>query len=305
MRSNQPMLAVLALSALAACSTDSIPTEAVRKAPVTANAEVSAGESGDLVSLGRAANARLAAAGAAYRLEYAETLGGNAEGALVLFSDRGNKQLEADWIPGDEGRGGVNYISYIVDQTDVAIDGLTTAQVTGAIDRAMTTWDNVKCSTIPIARVDPIDGVNLGVATGSPYVLADITHAGWLPAGILPTQVIGVTLTAVWVDEDGNPTDLDHNGKEDVAFREIYYNDLYRWNVNGAANAVDVESVALHESGHGLSQAHFGMAFLKKNGDLQFAPRAVMNAAYAGVQRTLLGTDNGGHCSIWANWPNR
>ena len=34
------------------------------------------------------------------------------------------------------------------------------------------------------------------------------------------------------------------------------------------------------------------------------APEAVMNAAYTGPQRELLGTDNGGHCSIWGNWPN-
>jgi len=30
----------------------------------------------------------------------------------------------------------------------------------------------------------------------------------------------------------------------------------------------------------------------------------VMNAAYTGVQQSPAGTDNGGHCSIWASWPN-
>jgi hypothetical protein len=29
-----------------------------------------------------------------------------------------------------------------------------------------------------------------------------------------------------------------------------------------------------------------------------------MNAAYSGVQRSLTGADKGGHCSIWASWPN-
>jgi hypothetical protein len=58
------------------------------------------------------------------------------------------------------------------------------------------------------------------------------------------------------------------------------------------------------EFGHGLSQAHFGKVWLKNDGSLKASPRAVMNALYAAPLRTLQGTDNGGHCSNWANWPN-
>lgn len=68
------------------------------------------------------------------------------------------------------------------------------------------------------------------------------------------------------------------------------------------ATFLDVETVALHEAGHGLSQAHFGSVFLKNDGTLKAAPRAITNALYAGVLRTLEGTDNGGHCSNWANF---
>jgi hypothetical protein len=87
-----------------------------------------------------------------------------------------------------------------------------------------------------------------------------------------------------------------------VAWREIYYNDAFLWR-DGAT--YDVETIALHEAGHGLSQAHFGKAFADAGkGKLHFAPRAVMNAAYSGVQTEIDGTDKGGHCSIWGNWPN-
>jgi hypothetical protein len=106
----------------------------------------------------------------------------------------------------------------------------------------------------------------------------------------------------IFIDGAGAPTDIDNNGKLDVAFREILYNDAFTWNVNGN---IDIETVALHESGHGLSQGHFGKAFrTESNGKIHFAPLAVMNAAYSGVQQGLAGTDNGGHCSIWGSWPN-
>ena len=51
----------------------------------------------------------------------------------------------------------------------------------------------------------------------------------------------------------------------------LYWNDR---------STYDIETVALHEAGHGLSQGHFGKAFRTvKNGKLHFSPRAVMNAA--------------------------
>jgi hypothetical protein len=57
--------------------------------------------------------------------------------------------------------------------------------------------------------------------------------------------------------------------------------------------------------GHGFGQAHFGAAFQTgANDKLHFAPRAVMNAAYSGVQQSLTGTDRGGFCSMYGSWPN-
>ena len=258
-------------------------------------------------------NANLAASSANYRVEVVEylTLADAGEvGQTVFFKDRSNNQLAARFVPGDPRRGGRTNITYLVDQTEGANDGLTVAQTTAAIDRAVTTWNNVQCSNIPITKLPDIPGADLGLAEalllgqiGGQFALADITHAGWIRGGILPNGVIAGTFGMFFVDPaTGQPTDINNDGKPDVAFREILYNDFHTWGIN---RDVDVESIALHEFGHGLSQSHFGMAFVTgSNGKIHFAPQAVMNAAYSGIQHNITGTDNAGHCSIWESWPN-
>jgi hypothetical protein len=256
-------------------------------------------------------NTRLEANGQAFRVDYAEytTPGDSGEaGQIVFFNNRASRQLTAHFVPGDPRRGGGTNISYIVDQAEGAIDGLTVAQTTAAIDRAMASWDNVSCSDIPITKTPDIPALDIGIAEflnglgGSPLVFADIQHAGWLPGGILGNSVIAVTFTFIFVDGGGAPTDVDGNGLADTAFREILYNNFFTWAINGN---IDVETVALHEAGHGLSQGHDGALFqTTSNGKFHFSPRSVMNAGYTGVQQSLKTTDNGGHCSIWASWPN-
>jgi len=264
-----------------------------------------------IMSLMVAVNAQLAASNSIFQVDRADYLtpdDSGEEGQTVFFNNR-TKQLGIHFVPGDPRRGGRTNITYIVDQAEGAIDGLTVAQTTAAIDRAMATWNDVTCATIPITKRPDIPGLDIGLIEsllgqrGGPFFLADITHAGWLPAGVLPPNVIGVTFTFIFIDpQTGDPSDIDNNGKLDAAFREILYNDRFTWKINGN---VDVQTVALHESGHGLSQDHFGKGFLTdSNGKFHFAPRAVMNAAYTGVQQSLTGTDDAGHCSIWASWPN-
>jgi hypothetical protein len=261
-----------------------------------------------LMGLMSAVNAQLEAAGSHLLVSHVEylTMGDSAEvGQTVFFNDR-VKQLGAHFVPGDPRRAGRTNITYRVDQAEGAIDGLTVAQSTAAIDRAMATWQNVNCSTIPITRLPNLVG-DIGLIEflnglgGAPIIAGDIVHAGWLPAGVLGNNVLAATFTFIFV-QGGVPTDIDNNGKIDVALREILYNDRFIWRIN---SDIDIESIALHEAGHGLSQGHFGKAFgTNANGKIHFAPRAVMNAAYSGVQQDINGTDNGGHCSIWGSWPN-
>jgi len=270
-----------------------------------------------ILAFGDGLNAQLEAQGESMRLGLVEyiTSGDSEEmGRTVFFSAVGNKQLGHHWVPSDPRRNGSNDIWWWNDLVDGATtSGLTSAQTAAAIRAAMTTWDNVTCSTIPLTDIGDFN-VDLGFVQflqgfgGLDGFLFDITHGGFLPGPFWDTIapggsgfILGATFTFIWTD--GPPTDIDNNGKLDTAFREIYYNDAFPWFTDGTA--FDVETVALHEVGHGLSQGHFGKAFRTlKNGKLHFAPRALMNAAYSGVQRDVGATDNGGHCSIWAQWPN-
>lgn len=247
------------------------------------------------------------------KIEWLTAADGDEVGRTVFFNDRGNKQLDFDWVAFDPRRTwnpSSAEISYVVDLSDGATDdGLTALDTEAAIDRAMTTWDvTTNCSDLPIFKVadpgfdvDLIDGFLGFGGFGTP--VADISHAGWVPPGIFGPNVLGVTFTLIFVDGAGNPTDIDGNGLIDVAIREIFYNDAFFWAVDGGN--IDVETVALHEAGHGLSQAHFGKLFrTDANGKFHFAPRSVMNAGYTGPNRDLDSTDLAGHCSIWGGWPS-
>jgi hypothetical protein len=243
--------------------------------------------------------------------EYLAADGTGEIGRTIYFTNVGNKQLTADFVPGlslDE----TDDISYYIDETRPS-DELAVAASSAAISRAMNTWDNVTCSELGMTQVPSDNSIATGYIAGllgyggSFDYVADLVHAGWAPASffnmIAPqgsTYILGVTFTIIFTDDDGNPTDVDNNGKADVAWREIYYNDAFPWAVGAH---YDVETIALHEAGHGLSQAHFGKAFLDGGQEkLHFSPRAVMNAAYSGIQTQIGMTDNAGHCSNWSSW---
>jgi hypothetical protein len=211
-----------------------------------------------------------------------------AMGGEVFFSDRGNKRLPLQWVPGDPRRHGRTDLGYAVGHPAYAPApaGIDAGSVEAAIDRAMATWADQRCSQ------------GLAITKGSLQQWldfeSDILHAGFEP---MDPGVIGVTFGFAF------PDDLDGDGAADFAFAYILYNSIYVWGIDGA---VDVESIALHEGGHGLAQGHFGAAFgTLANGKVHFAPRAVMNAAYTGVQQSLTGTDRAGHCGMYGSWPNR
>jgi hypothetical protein len=243
--------------------------------------------------------------------EYLTTGESGQVGRTIYFTNVGNKQLDADFVPGAS-LDNTDNVSFYVDHNRPSAD-LTVTQTTNAIVRAMQTWDGITCSDLGLYQVPSDSAISSGFISallgfgGSYEYVADVVHAGWLPAQffniIAPqgsTYILGVTFTIIYTDDQGNPTDMDNNGKADVAWREIFYNDAFTWKIG---NHYDVETIALHESGHGLSQAHFGQAFADGgNGKLHFAPRAVMNAAYSGIQTTIKHTDNAGHCSNWASW---
>lgn len=266
-----------------------------------------------------AINDALSSKGANYRVAMAELItaaGSNEAGQTVIAKNVGNKQLPADFVPGDVRRtwssNGGNEITYAIDQTADAVPpmgGLSAAATTAAIEAGTNTWRDVRCSDLGLSRNNDF-GIDLGYIAalfglgGSLFVAGDVMNTGFTDIDFFG-GVLGATFTFIWIDGSGNPTDIDNNGRDDVAFREIYYDPSWEWADTGnSADGIDLESVAVHEIGHGLSQAHFGTVAIKKKGYLKASPRAVMNALYTGTYRDLVGTDNGGHCSLWADWPN-
>ncbi|MDH4271045.1 MAG: hypothetical protein OEW18_03610 [Candidatus Aminicenantes bacterium] len=262
-------------------------------------------------------NGQLQARGASVRLEVAEFITySHQAGQTVYYNDR-THQLGAHWVPNDPRRYGVANIYWLSDQTEGTANGLTLGATQSAVDSAMNTWNTQNCAAIPLLQL-PDYGYDWGYVQyltgfgGIPGWYADVTQAGWLPGAFFEyiggpggsDYILGVTYTFVWVS-GGQPTDIDNNKKLDVAFREIYYNNKFPWGI-GTSWPIDVETIVLHETGHGLSLGHFGKLFVTDaNGRWHFAPLAVMNAGYTQIQHDLKGTDLASFCSIWARWPLR
>jgi methylmalonyl-CoA mutase cobalamin-binding subunit len=248
------------------------------------------------------------------------------QGATTLYANDRTHTLSEAFVPRDPRRDGRANITYIVDQSnELAVSRsatnpqfiLTKTQLEPEIDASMLRWQNQpSCGAPEVTKVaytgadpDLIDGIVLNDPSriGTPF--ADITQAGWLSRpffdALAPNGssfILGVTFSFVFVDANNVPTDIDHDGRQDVAFREIYYNQRFFWTTDPTfTGGVDVQSVATHESGHAYGLGHFGKVFVDNKGVIQYAPRAVMNAVYASSYRDLAGSDNSSFCQLWAN----
>ncbi len=246
------------------------------------------------------------------QLEKMEYYSADGAGQTVFFSDRGNKQLDSDYVPNDPRNENGEVVPYLIDGTELmTASGLDTEP---ALLTVRETWENVTCSKgldIPYLGKTPFDVGYVQFLFGfggiEGFFLGTIVQAGVLPPSFFDVVapggssfILGVTYTFTYLD------DINGDGVGDVAIKEVYYNDAFDWQDRVATGAgTDFETVALHETGHALSQAHFGkVSRTDKNGKIHFSPRAVMNAGYSGVNRVIAKTDRAGHCSNWGNWPN-
>lgn len=264
----------------------------------------------------RARGLRLQVARAEYVL--APTARSPASGQVIFANDR-EKRLSSRWVPGDERRlaDGDRLTWLNVDPFMAANTAVGPLEVTPSVEAAFGTWDEQQCSSLDIVErqwggtTNPSILLDLG---GLPVNLfeADISVIGFLPGEVFDSalgpgsseNVLGVTFTIVFTDGAGNPTDIDRDGMEDTALKEMWFNNDFTWTTSGLGADIDVETVVLHESGHAVELGHFGRIFgTLGNLTLHVAPRAVMNAVILGTLRSPLGTDNAAFCGKWASWP--
>lgn len=265
-------------------------------------------------------NEALAASEKNIRLSHAETVtlgdGGATEAGQTIYANDRQKRLSSQWVPGDERRNtDGNNLTYTVWEPFAPANFGTSEQLDGtpAIDASFDTWNNVKKNTKLniVKRPNTLDNPS-AILGGNPFQ-ADISEVGFMPALYFElfvgpgssSNVLGVTFTFVFIDENEDPTDINNDGYADTALKEVWYNDAFLWTDYGnTGEAVDIETVALHENGHALGFGHFGkISVTDSNNKLHVSPRAVMNAIILGTQRDLLGTDEASYNSIYGNWP--
>lgn len=257
--------------------------------------------------------------------EYITDPASDEAGGVVWFQkDLGNAQLSQDYVyqdPRSTWNDPEAGLTYGVKEGNQSSDANLTNQI-GWMHDSIKTWDNQACADLTLSENDVSDdtpGVVENFFNGGGIIPglieANLTQVGFLSPADFPyfaanPNVLGVAFTLFWNDENGNLTDIDNNGKIDVAFRELYYNDQYEWADNGVegpqpdgTRIFDFPTVAIHEAGHGVSMAHFGNIGVKDN-SLFVSPRSIMNAIYGGLLREPVGRDNGSFCSNWAQWPN-
>ena len=223
-------------------------------------------------------------------------------------------------MPGDPRRDAQGAdVTYLVDRSDGrTASGLSSTQTEAAIDHAFTTWNaDAALKKLSIVKrtdsgqdPDIFDSFFGFGREGNPF-LADIVNAGWYPRAFFEAVggpgggrgILAFSVSFIFVDDAGNPTDINGDNYLDTALNEVYYNDTFGdrkddrvnnpWAINLPLPAIDVETVALHENGHSLGLGHFGPP-----------PDAVMNPVYAGIRHLPLSPDDAGMSAVWGSWPN-
>lgn len=161
-------------------------------------------------------------------------------------------------------------------------------------------------------NIESVDDFYLGGETQRFRPVAEITVGGFLPASLFRQiftfgdNILGVAYQFSFIDPiTRQHTDIDHNGKLDTAWTEIYFNDRHYWGDVTAPGidpnqVIDLQTVASHEAGHAFGLGHFGRTF-ETHGVFNVAGYNIMSQFYV-PNRSLTGTPTATFCGIYGSW---
>lgn len=211
-----------------------------------------------------------------------------------------NFQQEFRWVAGDPRRGSSGPgLTYLLDGSwgERTASGIDRPAVEAAARRAAGTWAGEPClagvSLAEVAHdgtsdVTVFDFLVSGGGFGDPFA-ADVVVAGF-PEGMAEffgPDTLAFSVTFVFVDGTGEPTDVDGDRHLDTALNEIYLNPAHDWSLGADGSFFDLETAALHELGHALGLGHFSPP-----------PDSVMSPVYSGVERELHSIDRAALCVV-------